>query len=329
MGPDTLAQVLQPVRSIFNPDQFPDLIVGLEVSDDAAVYKINDDLAIISTLDFFTPVVDDPYTYGAIAAANSLSDVYAMGGEVMFALNIAGFPCSLKPEIVGEILRGGAEKIAESGGVLAGGHTIQSKEPMFGLSVIGKVHPNRIFTKSNARPGDKLILTKPLGVGIITTAAKGDAAEDVHLNQAIASMQVLNKNAAGLLQNLKTVCACTDITGFSLLGHSSEIAEKSGVKIVLDINALPFLPGAKEYAMQWLFPAGSCTNEECYKQHITFSPDISRELQMLLYTPETSGGLLASIHPEEYDTFTHLFENAGQQYWCIGEVKDGCGIDVV
>lgn len=189
MGPETLTQVLRPLQNIFQTKDYPNLLVGLAVSDDAAVYKINNELAVIQTLDFFTPIVDDPYDYGAIAAANSMSDVYAMGGEVVLALNICGFPCSLPPEIITEILRGGAEKVREAGGVIAGGHTVDDKEPKYGLSVLGHVHPDRILTKAAVRPGDLLALTKPLGVGIITTAAKGDAASPSDIAAATDCMK--------------------------------------------------------------------------------------------------------------------------------------------
>jgi selenide,water dikinase len=263
MGPEALAQVLRPLGGIFDARDFPELIVGLEISDDAAVDKITDDTAVIQTLDFFTPIVDDPYEYGAIAAANSMSDVYAMGGEVTLALNICGFPCGLEPGILTEILRGGAEKVREAGGIIAGGHTIDAKEPIYGLSVFGLVHPDKIFTKAAARPGDTLILTKPLGVGVITTAAKGEAADQAHIAGAVASMKKLNRDAARIFQKLD-VRACTDITGFALLGHSSEIAEKSSVGLRFSLNALPFLDGAREYANQWLFPGGAGRNQKCY-----------------------------------------------------------------
>lgn len=200
MGPETLAQVLRPLRELFRAKDYPQLLVGLEVSDDAAVYKINDEVAVIQTLDFFTPVVDDPYDYGAIAAANAMSDIYAMGGQVTLALNICGFPPDLPPEITSEILRGGAEKVAEAGGVLAGGHTIDDKEPKYGLSVMGLVHPGRVLTKGGAQPGDALLLTKPLGVGIITTAFKGDVADLQHVAAAVESMKKLNRQAASLAQ---------------------------------------------------------------------------------------------------------------------------------
>jgi len=319
MGPETLAQVLRPLGGIFNARDFPDLLVGLEISDDAAVYKISDDVAIIQTLDFFTPVVDDPYEYGAIAAANSMSDVYAMGGEVTLALNICGFPCGLEPEILTGILRGGAEKVREAGGIIAGGHTVDAKEPLYGLSVLGRVHPEKIFTKAAARPGDTLILTKPLGVGVITTAAKGEAADQSHVAGAIASMKKLNGAASRILQKLG-VRACTDITGFALLGHASEMAEKSGVVLHFSLDAVPFLDGAKEYANQWLFPGGAGRNQKCYENRIEFASGIPEEMRQLLFTPETSGGLLAAVPSEKIALTETLFAEAGQPLWMVGRV---------
>jgi len=327
MGPATLLQVLQPLRNMFQGKDYPDLLIGLDASDDAAVYRINDEIAIIHTLDFIPPVVDDPYNYGAIAAANSVNDVYAMGGKVLLALNICGFPETLPPEVISEILRGGAEKIAETGGVLAGGHTIIDKEPKYGLSVIGMVHPDRILSKANAQPGDILILTKPLGTGVITTALKGDAAETAHVQVAIKSMKTLNRHTSELFQEIG-VLALTDVTGFSLLGHSNEIAEKSGVQVCLNVKQLPFLDGAHQYAQDWLFPAGTCNNEECYKDNVTFTQDISMEMQKLLFTPETSGGLLAAIAPDKIDTLTALFRQNNENYWIVGTVEEGTGVYV-
>jgi selenide,water dikinase len=320
MGPEALAQVLRPLSGIFKASDFPDLLVGLEISDDAAVYKINDEEAVIQTLDFFTPVVDDPYEYGAIAAANSMSDVYAMGGEVTLALNICGFPCGLGPEILTEILRGGAEKVREAGGIIAGGHTIDAKEPLYGLSVLGRAHPDKIFTKAAARPGDALILTKPLGVGIITTAAKGEAAAPAHVAGAIASMKKLNRDASRIFQKIG-VCACTDITGFALLGHSLEMAEKSGVSLRFSMNAIPFLDGAKEYANQWLFPGGTGRNQKCYENRVEFASDIPEEMRQLLFTPETSGGLLAAVPAEKIALVKTLFAEAGHPFWLVGDVS--------
>ncbi len=328
MGPETLAQVLRPLREIFRAENYPSLLVGLEVSDDAAVYKINDEVAVIQTLDFFTPVVDDPYDYGAIAAANAMSDIYAMGGQVTLALNICGFPPDLPPDVIAEILRGGAEKVAEAGGVLAGGHTIDDKEPKYGLSVMGLIHPGRVLTKGGAQSGDALLLTKPLGVGIITTALKGEVADAAHVAAAVESMKKLNRQAALLAQEVG-VNACTDVTGFALLGHGSEMAEKSGVQLRLYVNKLPFLDGALAYAEDWLFPAGTCNNERAYQHAVHFAPGVSEEMQQLLYTPETSGGLLLSVSPERLETLTALFASVGHPCWFIGEVVEGSGIQVL
>jgi selenide,water dikinase len=304
------------------------LLVGLEVSDDAAVYKITDEVAVIQTIDFFTPVVDDPYDYGAIAAANAMSDVYAMGGEVVLALNVCGFPPDLPAEVVGEILRGGAEKVAEAGGVLAGGHTIDAEEPTYGLSVMGLVHPDRVLTKGGANPEDALILTKPLGVGIITTALKGEVADPVHVAAAVDSMKGLNRQAVRLIQRIG-VRACTDITGFALLGHGYEMAERSNARLRLHLEELPFLDGAKQYAEDNLFPGGSCRNRDAYERWVDFAPGISEEMQLLLFTPETSGGLLVAVPPERLGALTALFADEGQPCWVVGQVVEGEGIEVI
>ena len=313
---------------MFRAEEYPELLVGLETSDDAAVYRINDEVAIIQTLDFFPPVVDDPYDYGAIAAANAMSDVYAMGGEVALALNICGFPPDLPYEVVSEILRGGAEKVAEAGGIIAGGHTLDDKEPKYGLAVMGLVHPDRILTKAGARPGDVLVLTKPLGVGIITTALKGQVADPAHVEAAVESMKRLNRRAARLVQRMG-VNACTDITGFALLGHAQEMAEKSGVGIRFYLEKLPFLDGARGYAEDWLFPGGTCRNQEHYAPHVRFASAIREEIQMLLYTPETSGGLLIALPSARKERFLDLCAAEGQSAWVVGEVVAGEGVEVV
>jgi selenide,water dikinase len=328
MGPEALAQVLRPLQNMFRAEEHPELLVGLEVSDDAAVYKINDEVAVIQTLDFFPPVVDDAYDYGAIAAANAMSDVYAMGGEVVLALNICGFPPDLPPEVIVEILRGGAEKVAESGGVLAGGHTLDDKEPKYGLAVMGFVHPDRVLAKAGARLGDVLILTKPLGVGIITTALKGEVADSAHVAAAVENMKTLNRDAARLIQQVG-VHACTDITGFALLGHGCEMAEKSGVRLRFYMDKLPFLDGAEQYAEDWLFPGGACRNQQCYEQWVDFAPGVSEEMQLLLFTPETSGGLLVAVPPERLESLTALFAREEHPCRVIGEVVEGQGIEVV
>jgi selenide,water dikinase len=328
MGPETLAQVLRPMQGMFPAGKYPNLLVGLEISDDAAVYKINDELAVIHTLDFFTPVVDDPYDFGSIAAANAMSDVYAMGGEVVMALNICGFPTNFPVEIISDILRGGAEKVAEAGGVLAGGHTIGDKEPKYGLSVMGTVHPKRILTKAGAHPGDKLVLTKPLGVGVITTALKGDKAKPDHVAKAVESMKKLNRFAAQIIQKVG-VNACTDVTGFSLLGHACEMAEKSKVGLRFQLDKIPFLDGAEKYAAEGVFPGGACRNRDCYKPQVTFASGISEQMQMLLFTPETSGGLLVAVPLEKVEQLIDQFAKEDQPAWVLGEVVEGRSIEVV
>jgi selenide,water dikinase len=302
-------------------------LIGLGSPDDAAVYRISDDQALIFTTDFFTPVVDDPYTYGAVAAVNAMSDIYAMGGQVVLALSIAAFPPKLPARVIGEIMRGAAEKVAEAGGVIAGGHTIDDDEPKFGLAVMGTVHPSRVGKKGGARPGDHLLLTKPLGVGIITTAAKGDQANPAHVEGAIQSMLQLNRTAAELAQQV-TFHAMTDITGFALLGHSYEMAGPSRVRFRFFLDRLPFLPGAVDYADQWLFPGGTCNNERTFEAHVAFQ-GIADEIQQLLYTPETSGGLLIALPPTEAARLEELYRAAGQPVWRIGEVLEGEGIEVV
>jgi selenide,water dikinase len=319
--------VLRPLRETFHEESFPNLLVGLTSPDDAAVYQVSEDQALIFTTDFFTPVVDDPYLYGAVAAANAMSDVYAMGGQVLLALSIAAFPPKLPATVISEILRGAAEKVAEAGGVIAGGHTIDDDEPKFGLAVMGTVHPGRVGKKGGARPGDQLLLTKPLGVGIITTAAKGDAADPAHLEGAIQSMIELNLQAAELAQQVE-FHAMTDVTGFALLGHAYEMASQSRARFRFFFDRLPFLPGAKEYADQWLFPGGACNNQRTFEDHIVFD-GLEEEMQMLLFTPETSGGLLIALSAADADRLEGLYRQAGQSVWRVGEVVEGEGLEVV
>jgi selenide,water dikinase len=327
MGPEALAQVLRPLSGMFPAKAYPDLLVGLEVSDDAAVYRISDELAVILTVDFFAPVVDDPYDYGAIAAANAMSDVYAMGGDVVLALNICGFPIDLPSKMVSEILRGGADKIAEAGGALAGGHTVIDKEPKYGLAVVGFVRPDHIVTKAGARAGDVLVLTKPLGVGITAAALKSEMAKPEHVRAAVKVMKMLNRKAARLMQQVG-IDAVTDITGFALLGHAQEMAEKSGVGIRLSLESLPFLEGAKGYAEKQIFPAGARRNQKCYAPRVRFAPSVPEWMQMLLYTPETSGGLLIAVPEKKLGELTALFDQEGQSHWVVGHVVEGEGIEV-
>ncbi len=319
---------MRPLKEIFAGSGDERLLVGLESPDDAAVYRINAETAVILTTDFFTPIVDDPYDYGAIAAANAMSDVYAMGGEVVLALNIAAFPIHLPADIVGEIIRGGAEKVREAGGIIAGGHTVDAPEPKYGLAVMGLVHPDKVATKGQAKPGDLLILTKPLGVGLVTTAFKADMAEPRSLEEAVAWMSRLNRDAARAM-TAGVYHTATDITGFGLLGHSWEIAERSGVRLRLHFEALPFVYGAKALAEAWLFPGGTNTNEAAYHPYLKFEAKIPLEMQMLLFTPETSGGLLMALPPEEVDNFRSRCAELEQSAWVIGEVLAGTGVEVV
>ncbi len=294
----------------------------MTVADDAAVWKISDERALIFTTDFFTPVVDDPYDYGAIAAANALSDVYAMGGEPFLALNLAAIPAELPDEIVVRILLGSAEKVKEAGAVVAGGHTIDDDEPKFGLAVLGYVHPERVATKAGAQPGDVLVLTKPLGVGIVVTAFKADEAEPAHIAAATDWMKRLNKYAARTLRDAPPH-ALTDITGFGLLGHAWELASKSGVRLRIRQDALPFLPGARQYADNLLFPASANSNMADYESHVVWSAQLEYEQRLLLYCPETSGGLLAALPAEHVDRFLTRYREMGHQAWVIGQVLDG------
>lgn len=286
---------------------------------------------MVQTVDFFPPVVDDPFTYGAIAAANSMSDVFAMGGEVLFALNIAAFPDDLPLEILSEIFAGGAAKASEAGIVIAGGHTITDAEPKYGLVVTGTIHPDRILTKAGARPGDILYLTKPLGTGIVTTAMKQQAASETHANEAIESMLLLNRVASRLAQSV-TVRACTDITGFGLLGHASEIAIKSGVALTIEASSLPWIAGAREYTADGRVPGGTNRNREHYTSEpacgITLDNSVDDVTTTLMFTPETSGGLLMSVDPRRASKLESAFEQADHNLWRIGEVQAGRGITV-
>ena len=301
--------MLRALDNLFPAEQHPNLLVGLGSPDDAAVYRLNDEQALIQTVDFFTPIVDTPYEYGAIAAANALSDVYAMGGEVLFALNIAAFPPDLPTDMMAEILRGGADVVRSVGAAIAGGHTIQDKEPKYGLAVTGLVHPDRILTKGGARPGDALVLTKPLGTGTITTALKHGQVVPAHLDAAIASMMRLNRVAS---QAAKAAGArsATDITGFGLIGHVSEMAEAAGVRFRIRFDALPWLPGALGYAEAWVFAGGAHNNHAFYNPLVTYTRPVLDWQETLLHDPQTSGGLLVAVAPERGMCFSRFAPSA-------------------
>ncbi len=303
------------------------MIVGLDIADDAAVYQISPELAIVVTLDFFTPIVDDPYAYGAIAAANSLSDIYAMGARPIMALNIAAVPKKLPLEVVSEIIRGGAEKAREAGIPVAGGHTIQDDEPKYGLVVIGMGHPQQITRKGGARPGDHLFLSKPLGTSVVATGLKRDLATVEEVQAATESMMQLNAEAAALAQ-AHGATAVTDITGFSLLGHASEMSQQSGVRFVFDFAALPWLPGAWRLGEDWVFPGGTFDNQKYFSSHVRFAEGIADWQQSLCFSPETSGGLLMSIPHEQADAIQQDAAKRGVTLWHVGEVQTGSGIAV-
>jgi selenide,water dikinase len=304
------------------------LLVGLDSADDAAVWKLDSQRALVLTTDFFTPVVDDPYDYGAIAAANSLSDVYAMGGQPFMALNIAALPPNLPVELLAEILRGGAEKALEAGVVVAGGHTVQDKEPKFGLVVVGFVHPDHILTKDNLRVGDRLVLTKPLGTGVTTTALKREKAQPEDVAEAVAWMKRLNRGGAQLAVEFE-LRAATDITGFSLLGHSWEMAQSSGVGLRFDYARLPFLAGARQYAEGWNFPGGASDNAQYYQAHVDFNSHLDEAARMLLFDPQTSGGLLLAVPPGQLPDFLARAAEIAQPAWEVGEVIPGSRISVI
>jgi selenide,water dikinase len=315
------------LQNLFSAEAHPKLLVGLEAADDAAVYQLNDQQAIISTTDFFTPVVDDPYDYGAIAAANAMSDVYAMGGEVLFALNIAAFPPDMDPAFVTKILRGGADKVIEAGAVVAGGHTIQDKEPKYGLAVTGIVHPDHIFTKGRARPGDRLILSKALGTGTISTALKREIVQPDHAGAMIESMKRLNRCAA-VAGQVAGVRAATDITGFGLLGHATEMTQASQIRFRFWMSAIPLLPGATDYAAEWVFPGGTHNNRSFYSHLVQFDENVPEDQQMLLWDAQTSGGLLLAVPADRVDDFFAECAEHEQQLWVVGEVIEGNGIEV-
>jgi len=303
---------------VFDESLYPALLVGLSAPDDAAVWRLDDERALIFTVDFFTPVVDDPYDWGAIAAANALSDVYAMGGQPFLALNVAAFPARLPEEMIAQVLLGSAEKVREAGAIVAGGHTLDDEEPKFGLAVLGMASPRRLGTKAGAQPGDLLVLTKPLGVGIITTAHKADEASPEHMAGAVDTMKRLNRDAARALESV-TPHAVTDITGFGLLGHSYEVVRESGVRLRLRWEAIPFLAGAQQYAQDLLFPAMASKNMGDYGPQVRFANHLEYEDQLLLFCPETSGGLLVSLTPDDTDAYLAACHKAGQQAWVIGQ----------
>lgn len=316
VGAGTLARLLDglPIHADSN------LLVGFDKSDDAAVYRVSDELALVQTVDFFPPIADDPFLFGQIAAANALSDVYAMGGEPRIALNLLCVPKSMPDSAVHDLLRGGYSKVYEAGVVIAGGHSILDEEPKYGLCVTGFVHPNHILTNAGAQPGDVLFLTKPLGAGILTTAAKADLCPPDVLQAVYARMTTLNRAARDAMVQFR-VHACTDVTGFGLLGHALEMAQGSGVQINLDVSTLPIPPEALELARMGILPEGMYRNRK-YAEPFVMADGIPLEIQDTLYDPQTSGGLLIAVDPNDADALAETMQKTVPDACRIGTVSE-------
>ena len=317
--------MLRPIENLFDQQDYPDLVVGLNAPDDAAVWKVDDQRGLVVTTDFFTPVVDDPLDYGRIAAANSLSDIYAMGGKPFLALNIAALPPDLDSEISSQIILGGAEVAKKAGVIIAGGHTVQDKEPKYGLVVVGFVELDKMFTKAGARAGDLLYLTKPLGFGTITTALKQEKADPVDLAAAVKWMVTLN-DVASVAGQKAGVRSATDITGYGLIGHASEMATASHVSLEFDVCNIPILPNARKYADQIIFPGGAYDNRYHYEPIVQIDCALDDAHKMLFFDPQTSGGLLLAIPPENTGLFEAEMAQLGSAFWLVGRVIDGEGI---
>lgn len=323
-----LTEILRPIQGIFNPADYPDLLVGLESPDDAAVWRLDDKRGLVLTTDFFTPIVDDPYDYGRVAATNSISDIYAMGGTPFMAINIAALPPDLDPTILQQIMRGGAEASRAAGVVIAGGHTVRDAEPKYGLAVVGFVELDAMFTKGGACTGDRLVLTKPIGFGTITTALKRGQAEPAAVAAAVKWMIHLNRDASALGREF-ALKGVTDVTGYSLLGHSSEMTLASGLAYNIEFDKVPFLPEALPYARQNIFPGGADDNREFYGPRVTFERELEEYQKMMLFDPQTSGGLLMAVPAAKLDAFLARAKEMDQPAWVIGEVVTGSGVHVV
>lgn len=327
IGPADLAQVLRQLP-VHEPN--PNVLVGLDTSDDAGVYKLTDDLALVQTLDFFTPIVDDPYDFGQIAAANAISDIYAMGGTPLTVLNIVAFPIhTLDKAVLAEILRGAGEKVREAGATLVGGHSIDDKEPKFGLAVTGIVHPDKVRANASAQVGDALILTKPIGVGILTTSLKNGQLEPDEITRLTKVMTTLNKTAAETMASFE-VHACTDVTGFGLIGHALEMAKGSQVGITIDAKQVPFLPRVRELAEKGFVPGGSKNNFKHVQPDVTFPDELDELGRLMLCDAVTSGGLLIAVRADQAADLHAALVEAGVEASRIGRVTaDGAGKIVV
>ena len=319
VGAGVLAKLLDGLKVRTDPN----LLVGFDKSDDASVYKVSDDLALVQTVDFFPPIADDPYTFGAIAATNALSDVYAMGGEPKLALNIMAVPASLPKDAVHQILHGGYDKAYEAGAIITGGHSILDDEPKYGLAVTGFVHPDKVLTNSGAKDGDVILLTKPLGIGILTTAAKADLVSEDTMAYAVRLMTTLNKSARDAMVKYR-VHACTDVTGFALLGHACEMAQGSDVEIHLSVGDIDLIPEALDFARTGILPEGMYRNRSFAEAYVD-AGDTELAKQDMLYDPQTSGGLLIAVHPDDADALFEELRSSVPSAQRIGTVRTYTG----
>ena len=324
MGPGVLEQILSNIPKAFDPN----LLVGYDGADDACVYKLSDELAVVQTVDFFPPMVDDPYIFGQVAAANALSDIYAMGARPTHAMNLLCYPNCLSPDEVGQILAGGYAKVAEAGAVIAGGHSIRDNEPKYGLCVSGVLHPDHILRNTGAQAGDKLILTKPLGSGVLNTAVKGELIDPEQLAPAIKVMTTLNKEAAEIAAGF-SIHACTDVTGFGLLGHAFEMVDGSGLGLRLEASRLPLIEGASDLAEMGIIPAGAYNNRDYLQNRVRIGADVPLALADLCFDPQTSGGLLFAVASEQAEDLLDALRSRIPEAALIGsflplaEVKTG------
>ena len=316
VGAGVLSQLLEGIRVHSDPN----LLVGFDKSDDASVYRISDELALVQTVDFFPPIADDPYTFGAIAATNALSDVYAMGGEPKLALNIMAVPADMPKEVVHEILRGGYDKVYEAGALITGGHSILDPEPKYGLAVTGFVHPDRVLTNSGAKPGDVLLFTKPIGIGILTTAAKAELADEATMAKAVRLMTTLNKSARDAMVKYR-VHACTDVTGFGLLGHTCEMAQGSDVQITLRTGDMDLIGESLEFARMGLLPEGMYRNRQFAEKYVDGGA-VELAVQDMLYDPQTSGGLLIAVDPDDAPALFAELQSCVPSAQCLGTVEE-------
>lgn len=318
MGPGDLKKILDALSEVSSEE----ILVGIETKDDAAVTRLESGMLLVQTVDFFTPIVDNPYTFGQISAANALSDIYAMGARPLTALNIVAYPCSLGMETLSLILAGGHDKLKESGTILVGGHSIDDREPKYGLAVSGLASPDELTPNSTAKPGDKLILTKPLGTGVAGTALKAGLVDEHDLLEIIESMTRLNLNAATAAKKAGVKC-CTDITGFGLLGHLFEISTSSDVTTRIDHSIVPFWPQSMRFAEEGLVPAGTRNNQSFLSENVIYEVEVKDEVKDLLSDPQTSGGLLLTVSPGRSDDLKALLEDGGDIAAEIGEVTEG------